>query len=116
MMLPLRPILAICLALVLMVTGQSMAVARGASAATGQMVLCIGSGSITVYTDDEGQPTSAPYICPDCALHLLSAVLPPEATMERVAGICRIAIPLTSVVNAPSISAPYRSRAPPVTI
>ena len=45
-----------------------MATARGASAATGQMVICTGTGPVVVYIDDEGQPTAAPHICPDCVL------------------------------------------------
>jgi hypothetical protein len=66
-----RSIIAVLLALVLGLTSQSMAVARGASAATGQMVLCTGTGPVAVYLDAEGQPTSAPHICPDAALNIL---------------------------------------------
>lgn len=66
-----HPIIAIFLTLVLAVTGQSMAVARGASAATGQMVLCTGSGPLAIYVDAQGNLTSAPHICPDCALNIL---------------------------------------------
>ncbi len=66
-----RSIIAVLLALVLGLTSQSMAVARGASAATGQMVLCTGTGPVAVYLDAEGQPTAAPHICPDAALNIL---------------------------------------------
>ncbi|MGC1495394.1 MAG: hypothetical protein WA790_06265 [Sulfitobacter sp.] len=61
------------LAMMLALTSQSMAVARGASAATGQMVLCTGAGPVAVYTDATGQPTSAPHICPDSALNVTVA-------------------------------------------
>ena len=70
-----RPLSSLLLALMLALTGQSMAVARGAAAATGQMVICTGTGPVAVYTDAEGAPTSAPYICPDAAL--LSVPWPP---------------------------------------
>lgn len=66
-----RRFTALLLALVLAVTSQSMAVARGASAATGQVVLCTGAGPVAVYTDAQGQPTSAPHICPDAAMNVL---------------------------------------------
>lgn len=59
------------LALMLALTSQSMAVARGASAAVGQMVLCTGSGPLAIYVDAQGQPTEAPHICPDSALNVL---------------------------------------------
>jgi len=63
-----RVLSSLLLALVLALTSQSMAVARGASAATGQMVLCTGNGPVAVYMDAQGQPTSAPHICPDASL------------------------------------------------
>ena len=50
----------ICLAVVLVLTGQSMAAARGAADATGKMVLCVGTQSVVVYMDEQGQPVQAP--------------------------------------------------------
>ena len=69
-----RSLIAVLLAVVLALTSQSMAVARGSAAATGQMVLCTGTGPVAVFTDADGQPTSAPHICPDSALNVLLAV------------------------------------------
>ena len=66
-----RLLTSLTLAFVLALTSQSMAVARGAAPATGQMVLCTGAGTVMVYMDAEGQPTSAPHICPDAALNVL---------------------------------------------
>ena len=66
-----RLIPSLLLALVLAFTSQSMAVARGAAAAAGQMVLCTGTGPIAVYVDANGKPTSAPHICPDAAFQVL---------------------------------------------
>jgi len=69
----LRQYLAILLALMLSFTGQAMAVARGASSASGQMVICSGNGPLIVSVDENGQPTGPPYICPDYALSLIAA-------------------------------------------
>jgi hypothetical protein len=78
-----RVIFTLWMALVLAMTSQSMAVARGAAAATGQMVICNGSGTMTVYTDAEGAPTMAPHICPDCVANVafsapLRVIKPPS--------------------------------------
>lgn len=72
----LRLTLSLVLVFMLALTSQTMALARGAAAPVGHMVLCIGSGSVTVYTDAQGQPTEAPHFCPDCAV---GAVLLPTA-------------------------------------
>lgn len=75
----LRIYLALTLVAIMALTSQSMAVARGmAMDATGQIVLCTGTGPVSVYVDDNGQPTAPPHICPDCALHLLAAVAAPD--------------------------------------
>jgi len=58
-------------ALVLGLTGQSMAFARGQAVATGEMVLCTGGGIVSVPVDAEGNPTGPAHICPDCALSLI---------------------------------------------
>jgi hypothetical protein len=65
---PVRAYLGILLALMLAFTGQSMAVARGTPSASGQIVLCTGTGPISVLVDENGQPVGKPHICPDCAL------------------------------------------------
>ena len=108
--------IAICLAVVLVLTGQSMAAARGAADATGKMVLCVGTQSVVVYMDEQGQPTQAPHFCPDCTLTLIDAapmcmavspsilVLPVYFTMAYVAA--------HSNVDAHS----YLSRAPPTVV
>ncbi|MDG1102863.1 MAG: hypothetical protein P8N75_05740 [Ascidiaceihabitans sp.] len=108
--------IAICLAVVLVLTGQSMAGARGAAGATGKMVLCVGTQSVVVYMDEQRQPTQAPHFCPDCTLTLIDAaptgtavspavlVLSPHITMACVAA--------HSNVDEHS----YLSRAPPAVV
>lgn len=109
-----RMISSLMLALMLALTSQSMAVARGASAATGQMVLCTGTGPIAVYIDAEGQPTSAPHICPDSALNVLFEVVGPDlAAPARVVAFLPPAGLVKSVpLPTPSFGPP--TRAPPV--
>ncbi len=66
------------LALVLVLTGQSMAIARGAGMPDGSMQICTGSGPVMIYVDDNGQPVAPPHLCPDAALGFFDTVaLPP---------------------------------------
>lgn len=67
----LRSLMSVMLTLMLAITSQSMVMARGVSAATGQRVLCAGTGPVAVYMDAAGEPTSAPQICPDSALNVV---------------------------------------------
>lgn len=69
-----RAYLALALSLVLVLTSHSMAQARGMAAPAGEMVICTGSGYVTVLTDAEGQPVGPSHICPDCALSLFAAL------------------------------------------
>ena len=112
----LRPLQSFLIALMLALTSQSLAIARGASAASGQMVICTGTGPQAVYVDAEGQPTSAPHICPDAALEL-----PAEARTLRPLQSARMIWPITPSTEPlplsfflPAVRPP--SRAPPVPV
>lgn len=72
---------ALALSLMLVITGQSMAVARGMTSPTGTMVICTGTGPVVVPIDSDGQPTGPAYICPDCTLLALQAVLPDQTCL-----------------------------------
>lgn len=63
----LRTCLALTLALLLGVTAQGAAVARGMPGASGQMELCTGTGPVMVYIDENGKPTAPPHLCPKFA-------------------------------------------------
>lgn len=82
----LRSLFAVTLALVLTLTAQGMALARGQTMVAGQMVLCTGTGIVTVQIDAEGNPVSPSHICPDCALSLMvaAAEAPAELLPFRV--------------------------------
>lgn len=103
-----RLLTSLILALVMALTSQSMAVARGESPATGQMVICVGAGTVMVYTDADGQPTSAPHICPDATLNIL---------LDRVATDVVAPVSLAGFklgpVSGPLVFVPLSRLAPP---
>lgn len=67
-------ILSLLLAVVIALTAQSAALARTMPDATGQMVICTGTGPVMMYFDAEGEPTAPPHICPDYALSIVVAL------------------------------------------
>ncbi|WP_050603241.1 hypothetical protein [Ruegeria sp. 6PALISEP08] len=67
-------LLPVVLSLLLVLTGQGLAMSRGMDKAVGQMVLCTGTGPVVVYMDESGQPTAPPHYCPEYALSLLGAI------------------------------------------
>lgn len=103
----------ICLAVVLALTGQSMAAARGAADATGKMVLCVGTQSVVVYMDEQGQPTQAPHFCPDCTLSLMDAT-PMDMAVSPSSLVLSAYITMVYVAAHSNVDAhSYLSRAPP---
>lgn len=67
---------------VMLLTSQAMATARGQSPVTDVMELCSGPVK-TVYVDEDGTPVPTPRFCPDIAVSLLAFVnaVAPVATM-----------------------------------
>ena len=110
-----RSFVAICLAFVLALTGQSMVVARGSAHATGQMVLCTGSGTTVVYVDEIGAPTAAPHICPDCTLSLIAVHGAPVTLAARLSE-WQAPQPKTQAIYAQQRAVAYLSRAPPALV
>lgn len=76
-----RMTLSLFLTLALAFTSLTMAQARGAAAATGQMVICSGLGTTIIYVDAEGQPTQAPHMCLDCLMLLATDSAPVPLTL-----------------------------------
>ncbi|MFK7837719.1 MAG: hypothetical protein AB8B60_16040 [Sulfitobacter sp.] len=108
-----RVVFSLTLALMLALTSQAMAVARGSSAATGQMVLCIGDEAVAVFVDAEGQPTRAPHLCPDCVVNLAVGPFEPFVTLPRAVerAVSCPQLPLLAVAK-PKGLVPH-TRAPP---
>jgi hypothetical protein len=112
-----RTYIAAMLSLVLLLTGQSMALARTAAGPAGSIVLCTGTGPITVVVDDTGTPMGPVHICPDCTTALCAATLPGLHDLPRHMPQSR-----TSRVAAPQVPGETpglflpRARAPPVSL
>lgn len=112
----LRIYLGITLALLLALTGQTMAVARGTPSASGQIILCTGTGPISVLVDENGRPVGKPHICPDCALSVFAALGEEPPQMLRPEGR---AIALRIEIGAHEASGqpvPARARGPPAVV
>ncbi|WP_319825668.1 hypothetical protein [Thalassovita sp.] len=109
----LRTYLGISLALMLALTGQSMAVARGTPSAAGQIILCTGTGPIAVLVDENGQPVGKPHICPDCALSVFAALGDEPPQIMRPEGRA-IALRIeTGFHKAAGQPIPAKARGPP---
>lgn len=108
-----KSLVGVGLAVILAVTGQSMAASRGATAATGQMVICVGTTAVVVYTDANGQPTAAPHICPDCIL-LFDTVKSADVSLQSLT-FAQASWRLGSlgIVSGAAQHASFRPRAPP---
>ena len=82
-----NPLLALFLGLVLVLTAQSAAIARGTPTSAGVIELCTGTGPVMVEVDAQGQPIGRAHICPDYALSLILAQFDaaPKAQLVQIA-------------------------------
>ncbi|MFU8777212.1 MAG: hypothetical protein ACNA7M_06040 [Roseovarius sp.] len=87
-----RPILALGLCLLLALTSQSLAMARGAAQPVGEIVLCTGTGPVTVAVDAEGQPVATPHPCPDCLPAFAAVLQVPPALRDWCAPARRVLV------------------------
>ena len=109
----LRIYLAIVLAMMLAPTGQSMAVARGMPGASGQMVICTGSGPVMISVDANGQPVGAAHICPEAALGLIQTAFDsPAPAAHKAASSVRL-VALVPLAKAGRFTVAAQARAPP---
>lgn len=105
--------LGLALVFLLALTGQGMAVARGAGGPSGTLELCTGTGPVMVYLDENGAPIGPPFICPDWALTLLSHVATPDTVSNLPGGWRKITL-LQDDVAIGDRCRPHRSaRGPP---
>lgn len=63
---------ALLLALVLALTSQELAVARGASAGVEQITICSAQGLVAIDLDADGTPTGPAHVCPDGVAALIA--------------------------------------------
>lgn len=107
-------LLTLILALLIAVTSQQMAMARGTMMdAAGQVVLCTGHGIKTVTIDHNGHPIDVVHICPDCAL-AFAAVSEKPAIVDATVTHMQILgqTPVTDLQIAP-IPTSAQPRGPP---
>jgi hypothetical protein len=71
----LRPV-PLLLSLLLFLTAEQLALARGQGAA-GTAVICTGAGVLTVALDAAGRPEGPPRACPDGVLSVAGTAVPP---------------------------------------
>lgn len=111
-----QPFFAIALALLLVLTAQSMAAARGMPGVSGSVVLCTGSGPLTILTDAEGQPVGPAHICPDCTLSSIVALAQDAPLVAHPMGRSEaLKSPGRSVVLH-RIAQPFSARDPPAAV
>ncbi|MGR3322812.1 MAG: hypothetical protein ACU0DK_12870 [Pseudooceanicola sp.] len=109
----LRPVLALCLALLLTVTGQAAAIARGQPGPAGYAEICTGTGPVMVALDSAGQPLGPAHLCPDNAYLLMQALgLPPALPPHRPAAHRVAFADGETAVHAP-LSGAALARGPP---
>lgn len=108
-------ILTFTLALLIAVTSQQMAMARGmARDASGQVILCTGDGVITVTLDAQGEPMETVHICPDCALTLMAFTDAPIIVESTVVYIQTLAQTPVSTLQIPAVPTRTQARGPPL--
>jgi len=109
--------LTLTLALLIAVTSQQMAMARGmAKDASGQVILCTGQGLVTVTLDAQGNPLNegAPlHICPDCALALMATVDAPILLEAPVVHIQILGQTPVLTCDIPIVPTSGQARGPP---
>lgn len=109
----LRSSAALLLMAVLVLTSVSMAVARTAPDAAGQMVLCIGEGSVVVRIDEDGQPIGPAHYCPECAFSSLDGLTPTGSDIA-LAGIgAQVRFEVGSVLDIAQKIHAAQARGPP---
>ncbi len=110
-----RSLVCSVLLLSMVLTSASMAIARGSQdVASGTMVLCTGTGPISVQIDADGQPIGPVHFCPDCALAFFATTADPMAcAFVPLARDLRVQIPLSLLLVRQPGQTRANARAPP---
>lgn len=104
------------LILMLALTSQGLAAARGQPRAVSEMVICAGAAVITLSVDRDGKPVTRSDFCPDMAPQLLAAVnmsAPPPVLSDRMARAV-LFMPVTRIAGRDAPSA--QARDPPLAL
>lgn len=115
-MLPLRRLFALSLALLLAITSQALAVARGAAPASGYAVYCMNGSMVTVAIDADGQPVGEPHLCPDAVAGFAVLAAPPPLPAGRMVAGIGVTWPQPLAHLATAAPAAPQARGPPVRV
>ncbi|NSY38329.1 hypothetical protein GKC28_08690 [Leisingera sp. ANG59] len=117
MMIPaFRICLGLFLALTVALTAHSAAARQGERDAAGRMVICTGTGPVTVYVDSEGQPAKPPHNCPDCVMHVLDAVAQPAGLVLSAAACSEVTAGQQAALASAQDVLRATARAPPAAV
>jgi hypothetical protein len=110
-----RSLICSVLLLSMVLTSAAMSVARGSQdVASGTMVLCTGTGPISVQVDSDGQPIGPVHFCPDCALAFFATTPDPQdCAFVPVARHLLVQIPKASLLVRQRGQTLPKARAPP---
>lgn len=109
-------VIALFLSLAVALTAHQMIVLRGHNMAAGQMVLCTGTGPVTVYFDEDGNPTSPPHICPECALAMFDATTSDQSECVVIERAGSLVWGFATQYRLAIIQPEHVARGPPVAI
>lgn len=108
-----KSILAVLLSALLIVTGGTLASARGQTHIAGEIVICVGATVTTITVDENGNPVGPPHICPDCVLHAFDAGVTPDTALGFDYVATSSLTPFATVPSARVVRIDVHSRGPP---
>ncbi|SFR18533.1 hypothetical protein [Poseidonocella sedimentorum] len=106
--------IALLLALLLSLTSHHYATARTTPGPVGTIVLCTGSGTVTVPVDADGQPTAPRHLCPDCALVYVGQIAPPLDIPAHTPAARKLVVQPGPAYRLSARPAAAKARAPPL--
>ena len=104
------------LILMLALTSQGLAAARGQPRAVSELVICAGAAVITLSVDRDGKPVTRSDFCPDMAPQLLAAASldAPPPLLRKEASRAVLFQPVTRIAGRDAPSA--QARDPPLAL
>ena len=110
----LRSLNALFLSALIALTSVSMSLARGQMRdASGSIVLCTGTGPISVQVDSDGQPFGPMPICPDCVVGFMDYLAVDRPSPPPVCACCNIDFDRESAKWSGQSPIWLRARGPP---
>lgn len=109
-----HPLLSLLLALLLVVTSQGMALARGHMAnPVDRITICTGLGVQTIWLDANDQPVEIGHACPDCTLIGFDVAADPQGLPAVAAPRARIKAQPCGQLAGPMVRLAPPARGPP---